>query len=278
MADLGMTAPAHRKYVLGDEDAELHRLGFQHRLWVEITAALWRRAGILRGMHVLDVGAGPGFATIDLAYLVGPEGSVTAIDESERMLAHTRARAEAERFPNVTTIQADAQALDLPPESADAAFSRWVLCFVPDPEAVIAGVARALRPGGVFAVQDYFNYESLTLAPRGPALERVVKAVAESWRSHGGDLDVAGKIPGMMRRQGIEVRDITPHGRVARPGTLLWQWPETFFGIFVPKLVEQGFLTRQEQEAFELEWAQRSVDPDSFFWTPPVYDIIGVKR
>lgn len=273
-----MTAPAHRKYVLGDEDAELIRLGFQHRAWSKITSALWERAGMSRGMRVLDVGAGPGFATVDLAYIVGAEGRVTAIDESQRMLDHAQARAEAERLHNVATLRADAQTLDLPEGSADAAFSRWMLCFIPDPEAVVARVSSALRSGGAFAVQDYFNYASLSLAPRGPALERVVQAVKESWTSHGGDLDVAGKIPGWMRKHGLDVREITPHLRVARPGDLLWQWPGTFFGIFVPKLVEQGLLSKREREAFDQEWAERSADPDSFFCTPPVFDIVGVKR
>jgi len=53
------------EYVLGTHDAEIERLGVQHRLWRHRTLDCWRRAGIKRGAAVLDVGAGPGFASID---------------------------------------------------------------------------------------------------------------------------------------------------------------------------------------------------------------------
>ena len=59
-------------YVLGTNDEELERLGLQHRVWRPIVLDCWRRAGITFGSRVIDVGAGPGFATMDLAELVGP--------------------------------------------------------------------------------------------------------------------------------------------------------------------------------------------------------------
>jgi len=58
-------------YVLGTHDAEVVRPGLQHRVWRESTLAAWRRAGIRPGWRVVDVGAGPGYATWDLAELVG---------------------------------------------------------------------------------------------------------------------------------------------------------------------------------------------------------------
>ncbi len=34
------------------------------------------------------------------------------------------------------------------------------MCFVPEPEKVVAAVARALKPGGAFVIQEYANYEA----------------------------------------------------------------------------------------------------------------------
>jgi SAM-dependent methyltransferase len=64
-----MTTHDEREYVLGTNDEELARLGFQHRVWGEQAFALWERAGFAPGQTILDAGCGPGFATLDLARL-----------------------------------------------------------------------------------------------------------------------------------------------------------------------------------------------------------------
>src|SRR5947209_3771961 len=65
---------AERDYVLGTHDEEIERLGLQHLVWRPRMMAAWGRAGVTRGSRVLDVGAGPGFATADLAEVVGETG------------------------------------------------------------------------------------------------------------------------------------------------------------------------------------------------------------
>jgi len=270
-------ATAEHEYVLGTDDQELVRLEFQHRAWSEQAFAIWERAGFAPGQTVLDVGCGPGYASFDLARLVGPQGRVIAVDASARFIEHLKSQQRVRDVTNVDARVCDVQRLDLPESSIDAAYARWVLCFVPNPEAVVAGVAAALRPGGVFAVQDYFNYRAIRLAPAGPALEGVVRAVEQSWRLSGGDPDVAGRLPAMMARCGLSAREIRPILRVARPGSALWNWPTTFFRNFVPKLVEMGLLSAAEQAAFEAEWSAASADPHAFFCTPPVYDMVAVK-
>lgn len=59
-------------YVLGTDEGEIERLGLQHRVWRERMLGAFRRAGIAPGMRVVDVGAGPGYASLDLAGIVGP--------------------------------------------------------------------------------------------------------------------------------------------------------------------------------------------------------------
>jgi ubiquinone/menaquinone biosynthesis C-methylase UbiE len=145
-----MTTKAH-EYVLGTDTDELVRLGFQARLWSDDAVSLWKRAGFRPGQTILDVGCGPGFASRDLAQLLGPTGRVVGIDESARFLEHL---AGAELTPHSAPIEtrlADVQRMELEAGRYDGAYARWVLCFVKDPGAVVANVARALRPGAAAA-------------------------------------------------------------------------------------------------------------------------------
>lgn len=273
-----MSQPKEQEYVLGTNDGELVRLGYQHRVWGKYAFDIWEEAGFAPGQTILDVGCGPGFCTTDLARIVGPAGRIIAVDASARFLNYFQSQITAQGLTNIETRLADVEKLDLPPHSIDGAYARWVLCFLRDPGAVISAVAKALRPGAAFAVQDYFNYEAITLAPRSDVFTNVIRAVIRSWRDHGGDPDFVARLPALMQRSGLEVRLLRPILRVARPGTMLWDWPGSFFRSFVPALVQQGYLTTVEQRDFEREWAARSADPATFLTTPPVFDVVGVKQ
>jgi ubiquinone/menaquinone biosynthesis C-methylase UbiE len=266
------------EYLLGTDDDELRRLGFQHQVWAREAAAAWERGGFGPGSHVLDLGCGPGYATLDLARLVGAAGRVTGVDVSARFIAHLQARAAALSATNVSAEVQDVEALALPPEHFDGAYARWVLTFVRWPEGVVAGAARSLTPGGRLVVHDYSNYDALQLAPEHPAYDRVVAAVIESWYAGGGDPHVGTRLPRMMVDAGLDVVSVTPISRIARPGTALWQWPRTFFDNYLPGLVERGFLTRDEVDAFDAVWAERAADPAAYFATPPMVEVVGVKR
>jgi SAM-dependent methyltransferase len=266
-----------REYVLGTGDAELARLGFQHQVWAAPTAGAWERAGFRPGAELLDVGCGPGYATFDLADLVGPTGRVLGVDVSERFIGYLDAERRRRGIEQIETRVEDLEALSLPEASVDGAFARWVLCFVRDPRAVVERVARALRPGGAFAVMDYCHYEGFMVAPRGEAIPRVIGAVARSFRQHGGNPDVGGEVPALMHGAGLEVRTLRPLVRLARPDTALWAWPATFFANYLPSLVEQGEITETERAAFWVEWEERARSPDAFLFSPPMVEVIGVK-
>ena len=142
------------EYVLGTHDAELARLSLQHKLWSGSAFDCWERTGIGPGKIILDLGCGPGYTTLDLAALVAPTGQVLAIDESTRFIGHLRKQQQVLNLTNIDVRVMDSQYLDIDEASIDVVYTRWVLCYVPDPEAVIQGVVKALRPGAVFAVQD----------------------------------------------------------------------------------------------------------------------------
>jgi SAM-dependent methyltransferase len=123
------------------------------------TRAMLNMAGIAEGQSVLDVAAGAGDQTLDLATRVGPKGHVTATDISAEILTFAASSAKAAGYDNVTTRVADAAALGLPDTSFDAAICRLGLMFLPDPSAGLIEIRRTLKPGArlasiVFAAPD----------------------------------------------------------------------------------------------------------------------------
>jgi SAM-dependent methyltransferase len=267
-----------KEYVLGTDPAELARLGLQHQLWLEQAAAAWERAGFRQGHKLIDVGCGPGFASIDLAQRVGRRGKIVAVDKSPRFLAHLDRLANARGVTNLHTVRSSVERMDIGESGFDGAYARWVLCFVRRPAAVLRQVASRLKHGGVFVIQDYYRYEAITIAPQCEAFHRVFRAVCESWRAHGGDPEVGCNLPGLLLRAGFDIREIRPLVRLARPGSTLWDWPDTFFDLYLPALVKMGFITAAHERAFRREWAKRSRDPGAFFTSPPMIEIIAVKR
>lgn len=121
----------------------------QIRRWLATaTAAMLEMAGVRPGMRVLDVAAGAGDQTLDLAERVGPSGHVLATDLSPAILARAAERARLAGHRQVDTLVADAAALGLPPGSVDAAVCRLGLMFLPEPLQGLREMARALAPGG----------------------------------------------------------------------------------------------------------------------------------
>lgn len=82
-----MSTPGEREYVLGTHDVEVDRLGLQHRVWRPRVLEVARRAGLTVGRTVVDLGCGPGYASLDCAEIMGPTGHVHAIDQSGRFLS-----------------------------------------------------------------------------------------------------------------------------------------------------------------------------------------------
>jgi SAM-dependent methyltransferase len=277
---------AGREYVLGTGEDELARLGLQHRLWSDAAHSAWRDAGVAPGQRVLDVGCGPGYAAFDLAQIVGAGGAVVGVDESERFIGWMNAQAVARGLPTCSGIAGDVQDLGAvltraghagPADAFDLAYARWLLCFVPAPRRVVAGVTAALRPGGRFVVHDYFNYTSMTMAPRRASHDRAVAATAASWRARGGDPDVAGTLPRMLEEAGMRVTAVRVHQRVARGSDSMFAWPDVWWRTYAPKLVAMGLLTRQDQDELFRDLDEARDSTSDYIVVPPVFEIIAVK-
>lgn len=266
-----------RDYVLGTGDPEIARLGLQHAVWRERALGAWRRAGVQRGKTVMDLGCGPGYATLDLAEIVGPAGKVIAVDRSHRFLAALERAAAARGFTNIEIVESDVSELRLPAGSVDVVWCRWLLIFTPDPEGVVAGVAPFLRGGGSFVLHEYGDYRTWRLHPRSAAHDRLVDAVVASWRAHGGDADVGLRLPGAFRANGLRLEHMQPLIDTATPADFVWRWAAAYVETGAQRLMELGFLDAETVAGVQADWAAAEADPASLMITPLVIEVIGRK-
>ena len=122
------------------------------RDWLrEASAAMLDAAGIVPGAKVLDVAAGAGDQTLDIAQRVGVLGHVLATDVSPGILARAATKLDAAGWRNVRTLQADAQALGLGGANFDAAVCRLGLMFCASPLRALQSIHLALAPGARFS-------------------------------------------------------------------------------------------------------------------------------
>lgn len=131
------------------------------RAWLrQASDAMLDMAGIVPGASVLDVAAGAGDQTLDIAQRIGPQGRVLATDLSPGILALAQKNARQAGFHNVQTHAADGEDLQVEPASFDAVVCRLGLMFFPDPLQGLHGMRRALRPGGRICTMVFSRPES----------------------------------------------------------------------------------------------------------------------
>jgi ubiquinone/menaquinone biosynthesis C-methylase UbiE len=144
-----------------DSDTNLHpwdtaAVGWNHHSdlihdWLkDSTQVMLDEAHIKLGHRVLDIAAGAGDQTLDIAHRVGAAGHVLATDVSPGILALARQNAKAAGLAQVSTQVADAQTLGLANAAFDAAVCRLGLMFCCSPAMALREIRAALRPKGRF--------------------------------------------------------------------------------------------------------------------------------
>lgn len=286
-------------YALGDSSAELQRLGVQHNVFAGHSRALYKRADFRRGHVIVDLGCGPGHSTLELCELAQSSGRLVAFDRSRESLALLRARAldrgwkeeqlwepqllepqlwkgtlSHDHLASLQLACGDSTDWQLwergvGASGCDRVWSRWLLTWM-QREAVVATLQhahRALRPGGVLAILDYFDAEScfrLSSDMPTPAWHNLRRLLLEEWQRVG-DPCVGAKLPSLLCHEGFRLDSVEPLPMIVAAGSADWIWPTTYFATQVRRLASQGQLTERDVERFDSEWARVSSSPEAFY-------------
>jgi SAM-dependent methyltransferase len=264
------------EYILGINHEELERLRFQQGVWKHVSDEFFDRIGVGKEWSCLDVGAGPGFVSMDLRTRVGESGSVTVLEPAQYYLDYFQNETKSRGWNNIHFIQGTAETTKLPHDEYDLIFVRWVIGFVPDPEQFIANLLPSLKKSGVIAIQDYL-YSGLGLYPKGGAFDHALDMVIKHWAVSGGDAFVAAKIPTIFRKHGLELVDYSPHCLAGGPNSDVIEWADKFFTRHMHLMVASGATTKEMGDAMLEDWYAHRKNPDTIFCSPIVVDMAGRK-
>ena len=171
---------------------------------------LLERIPIKPGLVILDVGAGTGFLTIELAQRCGPEARVIAVDSWPGAMRRLRQKVQSLGLENVTLYEQDAATLDLPDGSVDLILSNLgVNNFANAPE-VFATCARVAKPGGrIFLTSNLVGHMAELYTVFAATLRELGQTVAlAALDQHVHHRATVEGLRAQLERAGFEVTDV----------------------------------------------------------------------
>jgi SAM-dependent methyltransferase len=158
-------------------------------------------------------------------------------------------------------VQADLNFVRLPPEHYSIVWSSGVLHHVANLERLYDEVARALRPGGLFAIHDYVGERRLQYSPERLArINAVLRDVPERFR-RGGITEVEAPGPETLSPFcGVRADEVVPLAE-ARFDVVHRADAGTLFPLYF--MIDAAAMMREDPEAFErLVAAELEADAD----------------
>jgi SAM-dependent methyltransferase len=219
------------------------------------------------GQTLLDVGAGPGTITADLAERVAP-GRVTALEATADALELSRSELGS-RGIAADFVVGDVHALDLPDDSFDVVHAHQVLQHLADPVQALREMRRVCKPGGIVAARDS-DYAGFVWYPALPALDRWMELYQQTTRDNGGEPNAGRQLLSWAHAAGFT--DVTPSAALwcfATPedrGYWGGMWTDRILdSAFATQLLDEGRATRPDLEEISAAFRAWTADPDSWF-------------
>ena len=185
--------------ITGGEQGK-RRLNLLAEIMQPATLRLLAEAGLRGGDRCLDLGCGGGNVALDIARIVGPDGSVTGVDFDPQILELARQDAKDAGAGNVEYHVADARAFDGGP--FDLIYARCLLSHLSEPGEILARMRQLARPGGRIVVED-IDMSGCYCHPHDPANARFVELYTEVVRRGGGDANLGRRLPAIVLTAGL---------------------------------------------------------------------------
>jgi SAM-dependent methyltransferase len=266
--------PRRYKYLLGDAKREAARLRAQARLWDPVSCALFDRLHIRRGWKILEIGPGQGSLHLELRRRA--RAPVDAVERSPVFASRLKTITRHDGLGNGEVWQTDLIDAPLKRATYDLIFARWVFLFLPNPDVHIRKLARALKPGGLLAIQDYHR-DTFALIPRPPEWFTFILADRAFFASQGGDVSIGSHLPDLYSDAGLTLTDIEVTIKTGPPRSPVWNWLTTYFMGVMDRYAEFPPFTPAQAAHLRRYWTHASKSATSRLIAPALLDVVGRK-
>ena len=265
-------------YVLGNSVQEQNRLQYRAAILDKWTGQFFVSAGIEPGMRVLDLGCGMGDVSLLAAKLVGPTGSVIAIDRDRAIVERARERARrTARGANIEFLCANVLEFESPLDF-DAVVGRYILLYQPDPVSAVRHAAKQDRFGGIVLFHEMDFANPIRSCPYGTLFGRLLYGlITDTFRRAGCHADLALHLTRIFRQAGLPWPTINAEVPIGgESGCYLYTWLAETLRSLLPRIEQfnlasaveldlDTLVDRMETEAFarhsQLIGSGRGLDP-----------------
>jgi ubiquinone/menaquinone biosynthesis C-methylase UbiE len=133
-------------------------------------------------VHVVDAGCGAGVVSVLMQEMLAQNYSascLTLIDQSKERIIKAKTLLHSTKSHDISYVSCALEEIDLPSDSVDYIFCRFVFEYLSDPDLVLKELKRILKPGGKLVVGD-LDYNCLTHYPISPWLEAAVTEIVSN--------------------------------------------------------------------------------------------------
>lgn len=246
-------------YPLSRNAAEHARLAEQAAFWQPDCRAFFDSVPIEPGQRVADLGCGTAHVAEALADAVGPRGRVLALD-NDPALADLLQQAAAAR-PMIQPCRGDAFATGWPARGLDAVHARFLAAPTGRLDALVAEMARLVRPGGWLLLQEPLA-EHWQVPAAGADWARLKALIVEGFARRGGDFNAGARLAPALRAAGattVQVRTVAHQLPGRHPYARL---PLAFARSLAATWRDTGLLAEGDQRAL-LQAVEAALDTDA---------------
>lgn len=197
-----------KEYVLATGARAADRLRLLDQIFGPASRRVLITAGLVSARCVVEMGCGTGLMALWMAGQVGVRGSVWAVDNSKAQLEVGAENARATGLQNISFHAARADDTRLQRGYFDLVYSRFLMCHLTNPAAVLREMSDVLRPGGALVCED-FEMSAVGTRPPTDAYRRLIEVSRAVDRQRAIDSDIGAKLHTLFAEAGYKDPEIT---------------------------------------------------------------------
>jgi ubiquinone/menaquinone biosynthesis C-methylase UbiE len=262
------------RYVIRGGREGYERLKLLSRARWPDTSDLLNRVGLHAGMCCVDVGCGGGEVTLEIARVIGPEGTVVGIDIDKVNLDLGRAAAAEKGLANVEFRISNVNEWR-EPDTYDLVFCRFLLQHLSRPVDLLQRMWQAVRLGGALVVEDA-DFSGLFCEPPNEGFQFYARLYPKVLARHGGDAVAGRKLYGFFLQAGIPDPQLKLVQRADATGESKSLSLSTLEAT-AEAIVAEGLASRDEVRQAIASLAEFTNDPETVVGDPRIFQVWARK-